>query len=315
MLLGRHRDILIQNLLRGRADATRADDVAGDAGPAGKVEHRLSGDRVGRILDGGKAGEIAAALRGGRKRRLRRSRLRPVLQALIVAEDEQPVLLDRTAARSAELILPGLRAPRLEETARIQFVVAQELPERAVKLIGSRFRCDGDLAARVISILRREVSRLNADLLHGVGRRHVHAGGLAEVSEIRAVEREVIIHRSSAIDAHVGAAARIRDLLRRGHIRNPGDDARQAHDVASAQGEVLHAPVVHQAGESLVSRVDESRGAGDGDFARQRADFQSDVDAEILAGGEPHAGLHLLFKSRARLCEMSYTAGLHAIAD
>ena len=115
--------------------------------------------RVGRILDRGEAGEIAAALRGGRQRGLRRSRLRPVLQALIVAEGEQPVLLDRTAAGAAELILPRLRAARLEETARIQFVVAQELPEGAVKLIRSRFGCDRDLTARIVPILRREISR------------------------------------------------------------------------------------------------------------------------------------------------------------
>ena len=52
-------------------------------------------------------------------------------EAFVVAEEEQPVLLQRAAQRAAELILPEGRRERglVEEVARIQGAVAQKFEQ------------------------------------------------------------------------------------------------------------------------------------------------------------------------------------------
>ena len=68
---------------------------------------------------------------------------------------------------------------------------------------------------------------LNADFLNSVGRREVHARGLAEVSEVCPVEHEIVIHRATAIDIHGGARARVRHLLWSADVGDAGKDSRQ----------------------------------------------------------------------------------------
>ena len=93
---------------------------------------------VGNKLRGGSA---AGAFRSGLK----------------TAEEEQFVLLDRSADRAAELI-PLQGVGRLGGgVVRVEGVVADKFEERAVKIIGSGLRDGIDRGRRVVSVLRRQM--------------------------------------------------------------------------------------------------------------------------------------------------------------
>src|SRR5437667_2949954 len=84
--------------------------------------------RRGRIEYGRAPGQVALAL-GERRNGLRRRETLSAPQALVGDEEEAPVLHDRTAQRTAEIIELELRfsCAAVEEVAGVQVVVAYEL--------------------------------------------------------------------------------------------------------------------------------------------------------------------------------------------
>jgi len=92
---------------------------------------------------------------------------------------------------------------------------------------------------------------LNSNFLHRIGRRHIHAGSLAKVRKVCAVEGEIVVHRSSPFTL-ISDRRVYCHFLRRGYICDPRQDARQRNHVPAAERKVLHAAIVHQSGKRRV---------------------------------------------------------------
>ena len=96
--------------------------------------------------------------------------------ALVVPEDERPVVNDRPASCGAELVLMKrrLRLSRRigEEIVGVQLVVAKELEDRAVELVGAALDRGIDHGARCVAEFRGEGAGLDFEFLHRVHRRH-----------------------------------------------------------------------------------------------------------------------------------------------
>ena len=122
-----------------------------------------------------------------------------------------------------------------------------------------------------------EVVGLNPDFLDGI-RRRIEACRLIEVREHRAVQREEIVVRVSAVDRHDRALAAVGRVL----VRADGGDTRvagQRDHVAAVHRQVLDALVVNQVRLRRVARLDDAGAAGDDDF------FGEAADAERNPGG------------------------------
>src|SRR6202008_3268172 len=98
---------------------------------------------------------------------------------LIVAEDKKLVLADRASRRTTELVPPQLPFSLLRteeiliQAHRIEFVVAQELPGRAVELVGSGLDCGINDRSAGSPEFRAEVAGLHLEFLNCVGRRKI----------------------------------------------------------------------------------------------------------------------------------------------
>src|SRR5262249_44046811 len=101
-------------------------------------------------------------------------------QSFIVCKEEYAVPLDGSSGRRAKLVSAKRRQGALhEETASIKNVVADELVQAAVKLIGSRARDQADDGARVASVFCAEIVGEHAELAHRFDSQAgaVHASG------------------------------------------------------------------------------------------------------------------------------------------
>src|SRR5262249_51185718 len=105
---------------------------------------------------------------GGNERRcIERTRARD--RALVTGEEEQFVLFDRPAKRSAKLIAFQRIPDWSKEIPSVQFVIAHKLERRTVEIVGTRFGDGIDGTTRVESVLSRERTRFNFEFLQGVG--------------------------------------------------------------------------------------------------------------------------------------------------
>src|SRR5205085_8741275 len=90
-------------------------------------------------------------------------------------------------------MLALVRNTGLEEAPRVQLVIAMKFPRRSVKLVAARLGDHAHLGARVVSELRRERRRLDADFLDRIRRRRIEPGGLREVREVGPIQREIVL--------------------------------------------------------------------------------------------------------------------------
>ena len=286
--------MLLEQPSRHRADATRADDVAGHARVAAAVEKWRVRDGVHRVSQlGTERGEVAGALRIGWDNGLTRSRLRPIPQSLIRTKPEKFVTDHRAAGAGAGLILLLLRLARLEEAAGVERRVAVEFPRRPMEIVRSRLRHDTHLAAGGMAVFSREIVRLDADLLHRIGRRRIEPGGLIEVGEDGAVQREQVVIRVAAVDRHDRSLPTVGSILLRADVGHVGRHAGQRHDVAAVHRQVLHALVVDEVRLRGVSRFHHRRPPRDDHFLGESTDLEHEVQSEVGAGGDFDVLLYL----------------------
>ena len=121
--------------MRHRADTTRNDAIAGNAGIPRGIGEGLSGDRIFRVGDG-RVRKIAAALGSRGHERLNGLSFPVVAQPLIRTEYKELVRQNGSARRAAELILLERGDAGGKEISSIECVVTHELPECAVKFVG-----------------------------------------------------------------------------------------------------------------------------------------------------------------------------------
>ncbi len=150
-------------------------------------------------------------------------------EALIVAEDEELILQDRSAGCRAELILVERQraVERPEESGGVQNRVAVVFPERAVQLVGAALDGYVDDGSGSVIVLGAVVVGLDFELLDGVGarlhylvREALVAGAVGVV--IDAIEHEVVEFAALAVDVIGSVAAGVCTVFeeRLGDARN-----------------------------------------------------------------------------------------------
>ena len=90
-------------------------------------------------------------------------------RALIRAEVEQVVLLDRAADAASELVALELLLRRGEKVPRVHVAVAQELEHIAVNLVRAGLGHHVDHSADRVAVFRAHIAVLDAEFLNGVG--------------------------------------------------------------------------------------------------------------------------------------------------
>ena len=211
----------------------------------------------------------------------------PLDEGLVAEEEEGAVARERSAERAAELVAVevGL-VVGVEEVARVERVVAVELVDAAVELVGARLGQDVDLPARVAAELGAVGVRLDPELanrLHAERRAGGAAGrAVGEVVLQRAVEQVHVRARILTVDAH---AEPVRDdraavAMRKGqHARL---QQREVGVVAAVERQLLDRVGPDEITELGAGGVHERRVAGDRHFDRRVADLERDVQRERL---------------------------------
>src|SRR5262249_40510758 len=162
--------------------------------------------------------------------------------SFVIEEPEGLVSLERAARRAAELILlecaAGLVVRVLEESRRIEFVVPQKLPCRAVQLVGARLERRIEDGAPRASELRAERIGLQfefADRVHG---RLYDIRGTAQKIDVIAVvvdaiEQEVVLRGARAVRGEPACGVEAAGF--RLGMRDAGREASQEVVIAAAQ--------------------------------------------------------------------------------
>ena len=179
---------VVQKILRNRAQA---------AGWYLVVGQRTAGNRVDQSR--GNGGKVAVPLRlRGHELHLSTRHIAHT-GTLVGAEVEQLVFYDSTSPTAPELVALQLILCDCEELPCVQLAVPQKLKQRTMNIVGSGARNDVDDAARRVAVLRREVTREQAEFLDGVGVREGQAGVQIGVVVIGAVHLEVDLTLTVAV--------------------------------------------------------------------------------------------------------------------
>ena len=212
---------------RGRIEAVQRDTIIQEWRASSPV-----GTARARVIDGGPPGKVSLAqrIRGNRPER---RRVLPPQGPLPVAEEEQFVLLDRSAESSPELVrdvlgrlirIAGTGVQAVKIVSRLQVAVAVELVRAAVKLIGARLDLYVDDSSSCHALLGIETIRYHVHRLHGIGGRHVSDQvRQPRIADRRAIQARAVIGFGYAVDIanqRLLRVARIRVLIgRRGEAR------------------------------------------------------------------------------------------------
>ncbi len=223
---------------RRRGEAAEQSERGGvEAGGYG-VAGELSPDELAADIGGGRgivdladAGKDALTLRqcgDGRDKRTPDERL----DALVVAEEEQPVAQDGRAERGsvevAAVLGAGRGCGRREEVARVQVFVAEELVQAAVEHVGAGARGHVDDSAVEAAELGGHVVGLDGELLDIVDyREEDHLAGLG-LQRGDAVEQILVGARTAPVDARQQGAGR--KLHARSQLREVDEVARVERD-------------------------------------------------------------------------------------
>ena len=211
----------------------------------GAINQRIGAGRNARI--GANVGEVPAAFgcRGyAGEERLPGNEI----AAPFLGEEEESFLLvrivvirdeDRTADGVAEVVLLELRLGvcRIEEVASVENIVAAEVVDVAVELVGAGLGFDFDGAGSVASVLRAVVRGEDFDFGDGVDAGiDVQRGVAAVVHVVAAVELPVVVFRAAAVEAerHAAVDADLPFILA-GLVADAGNDSGELNEVAAVQ--------------------------------------------------------------------------------
>src|SRR6185437_14382631 len=135
--------------------------------------------------------------------RVKRSDLLDQAQPFVIGHEEgliAPVVefrnIDRTADFETKLVLAkrGFRgAGLLEVIARVQHVVAKELEERAVQIVGAGFGNQVQMRAEIRPVLRRIRPGLNFEFLNGIDGRMERSSSDQVVYNRNSVKRDAVL--------------------------------------------------------------------------------------------------------------------------
>ena len=135
---------------------------------------------------------------------------------LVGTEEEETIFQDRSADRAAELILLHRRTRVAlglqKDVVGVENIVAEKLPDGAVKLIGAGFRDDFNVGAGIASKASVVHGGLDFELLDGIGvgdgdatlLEKVPAAPAPEVIDVRAIHNKAVADIAGPIDIDVG---------------------------------------------------------------------------------------------------------------
>ena len=261
---------------RGEGERLRRQPVGGDD----VARERLARDRV---VDDPRRGAVVATPHGGARHRVVEHQALPLAHALVAGEEERAAAHDRAAQRRAELLALQLLGLAREEVARIEGVVAHEVEEGAVELVGAGLGGGVERAARLAE-LGGVGALLHLELLERVDRRLDQRAALVMVGDVGAIEHERGLAAADAADrgardvvgadAEQVAAARQQDRARR--------QARQLVEAAPVQRQVHDLGVGDDVTERARLAVEERCAARDDGALGQGAERELDVGAGRL---------------------------------
>src|SRR5581483_6719963 len=146
---------------------------------------------------------------------------------LPIEEEEQLVLHNRAADRSAEHVPPKLILGKCSgwpiksvlPLVRVQLVVAEEFPEIAVERVRSGFDGGIDNAPLVVSELRRRVLGDEIELFDGIRRWREAHQIIGDLVVVDAVENEIVSLLAVPVDIGAPAARRVIAVIEAVRIR------------------------------------------------------------------------------------------------
>ena len=251
-----------QDAREGR-EPVRGDDVA---------RERLAGQRIANRR--GERGEVAR--QKGLARHAPQERLTlNGSQPFVGAKHEELVAHHRPAAGAAELVALVFRLGRREEVLLIELIAAVELVGRAVHLVGSRFRDDGDNRL-ALAIFGGERVAKQAHFLHGVDRRVQRQIVEPQRPDIHAVDRVVGRAVTSAFDRDELIAAPELRVAREVPGRHARRERRQRQHGAAVQRQVFDLLLVDHLSDGCALRLQQRRLAGHGDRFADGCDAERD---------------------------------------
>ena len=171
--------------------------------------------------------------------------------SLVVGEEENPVVANRSADGASELVLPE-DAPRWRKVvARVEIRIAQKIECVAVECIAARFGDDVDLPAAEFSVLSIEVAGNNAEFVNRIQVRYDRRSGIHVLFDIGAIHAEKIgklplsIHRDCA---RIKRSRRVQD--RGAHILHGGGSDRclRGHSWLQRKKVCITAPIERHSG-------------------------------------------------------------------
>ena len=280
-----------------------AEDLGGEGSDGRLGNHAVGVDLAGvRVLD--RPVEDAVALVRGRHRQVRQGR-GLAAQGFEIGKEEGLVLDHRSAEDAAELVLleDRLAVGRLEISYGIQVRVAQELPCRAVKLIGAALQRHVDDGAAGAPVFGAEVVGLHLEFGNRVGTQLDGLIGIALVAGVvgvvvDAVHLKVIEGAALPVDVERAfaevAVVRIHAQKRLADARS---QQRQVGIVAAVQRQIDHGRVVDDLAAIARIGFQHRDRVLHGDGLRHVADFQRQVHALTGADRDGEVGTEARLES------------------
>ena len=165
---------------------------------------------------------------------------------------------------------------RREEVARVERIVAHELVERAVQLVGARAGDDARGRAGGAAVLGRRRLREDAELGDRFDRQLQRITAIHAVLVLRAVDQVHVLLGPHAVDgvrlALTQAAARGGDAG--GERRDAGLQQPELREVAAVERQIDELAPGDDAAERVAGRVDELRAARDLDRLGDRRQLE-----------------------------------------
>src|SRR5512146_1330877 len=124
----------------------------------------------------------------------------PIAKAFVETEEERFVAANGSADCGAKLVLLERFGLLREIVARIEGIVAQELPQRTMNCVGARPCDDVGGGAERVTKFRGSIVRDDAELADGIDRGLEHEASVHSVHVVRAINEEIVRLRALTID-------------------------------------------------------------------------------------------------------------------
>ena len=280
-LPGRRGDVrrrqVRENRLRDRADAIGRDDVVRKRRAAGAV-----GVARQRIVDlRRRRAEVAEAIRRRRNDGARRP-AGVVADVLVVAEEEQLVVLDRPAEREPALqVVAGRRGVR-EVAGRVRLLVVAEREDAALQRVRAgleRHVGDGAAGAAELRVVR---ARADVHRLDRLGRRNQRRQQPGAVVVVDPFDLDVVRQPRLAVDVGRQAVLGVEEIrVRALHPQRAGHHDQHPLEVAvEAERHFREVHALDDAARVGPVGLQQRALADDGDRLLDGADFELQIDAE-----------------------------------